>query len=286
MSYNYNNQNPFEADTSYEMGNFKNQGSDFFDDINRFKQSLSDYSDLINRIDSAQKSLLGEYDEEKEFNLKRQIDSLLTEINSKQNDLKSQLTKLMKSTGGDSIKKTQAEAVREEFLGLISRFSVNQSNHKTQNKQQVARQYKIIKPDATDLELNQAVQQYEDGNGEQLFTQALLNTNRKGEAKAALSEVQDRHLELLKIEKSMQELAQLFHDMEDLVIEQDENIQMIDNNIQKAQTDVEHGLAQADKAVDSARKARSKKRWCIFILILIILIIIGAVVGGVVGSQK
>ena len=267
------------------MGNYKSQGTDFFGDISHFKQSLGDYSDLISQIDSAQKSLLGEYDEEKEFNLKRQIDGLLTEINSKQNDLKAQLSRLMKSTGGDDIKKTQAESVKEDFLKLINQFSLNQSNHKNQNKQQVARQYKIIKPDATDMELNQAVQQYEDGNGEQLFTQALLNTNRKGEAKAALSEVQDRHQELLKIEKSMQELAQLFQDMEDLVVEQDENIQMIDENIQKAQTDVEHGLAQADKAVDSARKARSKKRWCIFILILIILIAIAAIVGGVVGSQ-
>ena len=41
----------------------------------------------------------------------------------------------------------------------------------------------------------------------------LLNTNRYGESKAAYREVQERHKDIQKIERTLAELAQLFNDV-------------------------------------------------------------------------
>jgi t-SNARE complex subunit (syntaxin) len=41
----------------------------------------------------------------------------------------------------------------------------------------------------------------------------LLNTSRYGESKAAYREVQERHKDIQKIERTLAELAQLFNDV-------------------------------------------------------------------------
>lgn len=107
---------------------------------------------------------------------------------------------------------------------------------------------------------------------------ALLNANRRGEAKTALAEVQQRHQELLKLEKTMAELTQLFNDMEQLVIEQQENIEVIDKQVENAQQDVEQGVGHTNKAVKSARRARKNKIRCIIILALVLAIVVVVIV--------
>ena len=82
----------------------------------------------------------------------------------------------------------------------------------------------------------------------------------------------------------MAELTQLFHDMEELVIEQDQPIQQIDEQIGAAQHDIEQGVGHTNKAVVSAKKARRKRLWC-FIICLIIVIIIAVILGAYFGTK-
>lgn len=82
----------------------------------------------------------------------------------------------------------------------------------------------------------------------------------------------------------MAELTQLFHDMEELVIEQDQPIQQIEEQVAAAQHDIEQGVGHTNKAVKSAKSARKKKLWCLGICLLIA-IILAAVLGGYFGSR-
>ena len=68
-------------------------------------------------------------------------------------------------------------------------------------------------------------------------------------------------------------MTQLFHDMEELVIEQDQPIQQIEQQVHDAQHDIEQGVGHTQKAVVSAKKARRKKLWCFFIILLIVVIL-------------
>lgn len=163
---------------------------------------------------------------------------------------------------------------------MIQDYRLIEAKNKEQTKDQAARQYQIIKPDATEEEIKAVV---EDGS-QQYFQQALMQSNRRGEARSVLNEVQVRHRELLKLEKTMAELTQLFHDMEELVIEQDQPIQQIEEQVAAAQHDIEQGVGHTNKAVKSAKSARKKKLWCLGICLLIA-IILAAVLGGYFGSR-
>lgn len=85
-----------------------------------------------------------------------------------------------------------------------------------------------MKPDASPEEVKAVVN---DDQGGEIFSQAvsillnevvvlilmcisqLLNSNRYGEARTAYREVQERHEDIKRIEKTITELAQLFNDV-------------------------------------------------------------------------
>lgn len=239
----YNNGN------SYELGNYKySSGEDdfvsFMNEIQDINNSLDQYQNLINLIANKQRQLIQELDlnEEDGDYSTRQVDALVAEAQSMQVDLKNRIKNVQQQavTSHDQAKIDQAETSRKRFLDLIQEYRMIESNNREQTKQQSERQYKIIKPDATPQEIKAAV---EDGDSSQYFQQALMQSNRRGEARTVLNEVQARHRELLKLEKTMAELTQLFHDMEELVVEQDQAIQQIDEQVGGAQHDIEQGLA-------------------------------------------
>ncbi|CAK7895155.1 protein Sso1p [[Candida] anglica] len=271
MAYNNNN--------SYELGNYKySSGEDdfvsFMNEIQDINNSLDQYQNLINLIANKQRSLVQELDlneEDGDYN-SRQVDALVAEAQSMQTDLKHRIKNVQQQavSSRDQAKIDQAETSRKRFLDLIQEYRMIESNNREQNRQQAERQYRIVKPDATNEEVKVAL---EEGDSSQYFQQALMQSNRRGEARTVLNEVQARHRELLKLEKTMAELTQLFHDMEELVVEQDQAIQQIDEQVGSAQHDIEQGVGHTNKAVVSAKKARKKRKWCFFICVIIVCII-------------
>ena len=93
----------------------------------------------------------------------------------------------------------------------------------------------------------------------------IFKQTRRGEARSALQEVQARHTEIQRIEKTIVELAELFNQMEQLVTEQ----QTMVDNIDMRGEEVVHNVGKAQDelggAVDKARAARRKKWWCLLI---------------------
>lgn len=133
----------------------------------------------------------------------------------------------------------------------------------------------IVFPEATDEEVQKAIA---DGEGSQIFAEAVLSSNRRGQAEAALNEVQSRHRDIQQISRTMNELAELFDDMQQLVAEQEPIVATIENKAQEAQQDIEGGVAQTNKAVKSARAMRKKKWWCLLVLVIIAVILIAVLV--------
>ncbi|CAK9439636.1 uncharacterized protein LODBEIA_P37360 [Lodderomyces beijingensis] len=257
----------------------------FMNEVQDINAQLDSYSNIINLIDNKQKSFLYNIDlndEDTEYS-SQQIDSLVGEAQSLQLDLKARIKNVQVQAvhAKDQTQVDQAETCRKRFLDLIQDYRLVEAKNKEQSKEQAARQYQIIKPDATREEINAVVEE----GGTQYFQQALLQSNRRGEARAVLDEVQVRHRELLKLEKTMAELTQLFHDMEELVIEQDQPIQQIEEQVGTAQHDIEQGVGHTDKAVKSAKSARKKKLWCLAIVIICIIIVV-VIIAAYFGSRK
>ncbi|CCD26669.1 syntaxin NDAI_0I01000 [Naumovozyma dairenensis CBS 421] len=264
-----------------------NNGNDFIQFMNRINeinQDLEIYERNINEIEKLQRQLLIQVNEEEESSIRYQLDNIVSQTSSLQNQLKFNIKDAQREGLHDTNKQTQAENSRQKFLKLIQDYRIIESNYKDENKQQAKRQYLIVQPEATEEEVENAIS---DTNGQQIFSQALLNANRRGEAKTALAEVQARHQELLQLEKSMAELNQLFNDMEQLVIEQQENVEVIDKNVEDAQEDVEQGVGHTNKAVKSARRARRNKIRCAIICFIIFaIVVVVVVVPSVVETRK
>ncbi|KAJ8141141.1 hypothetical protein OXX79_002630 [Metschnikowia pulcherrima] len=288
----YNGNVPGHNTNSYEMGAFKYEEEDdfvgFMNEIQDINLQLDNYANLVNLISTKQKNHLQDLDlnddGEGDYATK-QIDSLVLEASSLQTELKSRIKNVQSQAAQSRSpqKAAQAETTRNKFLDLIQRYRLTESNNREQTKIHAERQYRIVKPDATPEEIQAVV---EDGSSnQQIFQQAIMQSNRRGEARTVLNEVQVRHRELLKLEKTMAELTQLFHDMEELVVEQDQPIQQIEEQIDTAQHDIEQGVGHTNKAVVSAKKARKKKLWCFFICLLIV-VILALILGLYFGLKK
>jgi len=135
---------------------------------------------------------------------------------------------------------------------------------------------KIVKPGATQQEIDEAL---ESGNT-QIFAQEILS-ERHSKAKDALSYVENRHKDILRLEQSIQELHQLFLDMAILVESQGELIDQIEYNVSQS-------VAYTRKAVEELRGANKyqkksrKKLCCIVVILLIVLVVLGG--GGIIAG--
>lgn len=69
---------------------------------------------------------------------------------------------------------------------------------------QMARQYRIIHPDASDDEVRKAV---EDPSREQMFITALMQGDRRGEAQTVLKYISQRHNDIQQIEEDLKALV-------------------------------------------------------------------------------
>ncbi|KAG5636807.1 hypothetical protein H0H81_006795 [Sphagnurus paluster] len=294
-SYQSRRANPYaqQDDRGYEMSDVKdsktelapNSGGDrmtgFYAEISSLQDTLRTFNDNVARIGDLHSRSLNNMDDSAAQRNASQLDELVEDTSALSATLKRRIKDLERQAGpgrDGQIRKQQTALVKSKFVEAIQNYQTVEQQYRTKYKQRMERQFKIVKPDATPEEVRAVVN---DEQGGQIFSQALLSSNRYGESKAAYREVQERHEDIKRIEKTLGELAQLFNDMSVLVEQQDETINTIEAQANTVAQDTEAGLGYTEKAVVSARAAR-KKRWICFIIILIVLIIVGVVVGVVV----
>jgi len=251
--------------------------SEFYTEISSIQDSLKSFNDSVTRIGELHSRSLDNTDDAAAQRVAQQLDELIADTSALSNMLKRRIKALERQPGSGrdaQIRKQQTGLVKQKFVEAIQNYQSVEQQYRTKYKQRMERQFKIVKPDASAEEIKAVVN---DDQGGQIFSQALMNSNRYGEARSAYREVQERHEDIKRIEKTLTELAQLFNDMSVMVEQQDEQINVIETTAASIEKDTEAGLGYTEKAVVSARAAR-KKRWICAILAAIIIIIIIIVV--------
>ncbi|WWC87744.1 uncharacterized protein L201_002636 [Kwoniella dendrophila CBS 6074] len=252
-------------------------GADFWAELSTTNTLLGQLQDQIGQVRQAHQASLASTDPGA-----RAYASELNDVaRDKREETKNQIKKLYKLAKGDKAQKTQAEGVKTRFQSLLQEHQVIEKEFRKKVKDRAERQYRIVNPQATEDEIRQVTE----SDNPQIFSQALLSSNRYGDARNAYREVQERHAEIQKIEKTLTELAQMFSEMSMLVEQQDETIVNVETQAQGVDTDIKAGYDQTTKAVDSARKARRKKWICFWICVLIIAIL-ALVLGIYFGTKK
>ncbi|KAG0360175.1 Plasma membrane t-SNARE, secretory vesicle fusion [Podila minutissima] len=259
-----------------------NEGS-FFTEVTSIQEEIARVNQNIDRIEQLHdQSVNAVASEEQASHLARQLEGITADTTQLSNRIKKrikdiELTNLRNPNSADiELRRTQAATLKQKFLTTLRRFQNAESEARKKYQGRMERQYKIVKPDATAQEIQQVLA----SDNQQIFAQSVLQSSRYGDANRALREVQTRHDDIKKIERtitvptqSQQELHQLFVDMETLVTEQAEVINVIDDNTQKTDTHLHDANNQIDIAIDNAEGARRKKWICLFITIIIIAIL-------------
>ncbi|WVF67089.1 hypothetical protein IAT40_001834 [Kwoniella sp. CBS 6097] len=252
-------------------------GGDFWSELTTTNTLLGQLQEQIQAVRSAHQSSLTSTDPQ----AAAYASQLNDQARNQREECKIQIKKLYKLAKGDRAQKTQAEGVKTRFQSLLQEHQVIEKEFRGKVKARAERQYRIVNPQATEEEVRQVTE----SDNPQVFTQALLNSNRYGAAKSAYREVQERHAEIQKIEKTLTELAQMFSEMAMLVEQQDETIVNVETQAQGVDNDIKQGYEQTSKAVEHAKKARRKK-WICFFIFLAIIAILALVLGIYFGVTK
>ncbi|KAH6608940.1 syntaxin 1b 2 3 [Trichoderma cornu-damae] len=266
--------------TAVEMAPLtQNAGSMAREDPNAIRNECRDISSSVRQVEASleqikvlQSRVLSDVDSSSSSQSNRQLDALTTETMATYRSLAERVrTVKSKPEGRSAMNSGHVDRVDREVKAVITKYQTVESEFQASVKQQMGRQYRIVRPDATDEEVQAAVD--DTGNG-QIFSQAMMQSDRQGRARAALSAVQDRHKELLKIEQQMTELFQLMQDLDTLVVQQDAAIVQIEQKGEEIVDNLDKGNEEIAVAVTTARATRKKKWICLGIVVAIIAIVL------------
>ncbi|KAK3812718.1 MAG: t-SNARE [Linnemannia elongata] len=293
----YNNQQQFAQQTQYqqpqqqqqqfpppvriEMSNVSATSSDdmnaFFAEVTAINEDITKLEQNITQIEELHDiSLNSVSSEDQAARTNRQLEGITTDTTQLSNRIKRRIKDIelanlrLAKSPNIQIRSTQAKSLKDKFLKTLRRYQSSESEARKKYQGRMERQYKIVKPDATPAEIAQATE----SDNPQIFAQSVLQSTRYGDANRALREVQSRHDDIKKIEKTIVELNQLFIDMETLVTEQAEVMNTIEENTQQTDTHLVSGNKEVDIAITNAIGARRKKWICFFISLILIIIIV------------
>jgi hypothetical protein len=112
------------------------------------------------------------------------------------------------SSAESRIRGNLQSVLSRKFMETMSEYNECQQKYKSLYQEKAKRQYLIVKPNATDAEVEQVIS----GESKSVFADSMMSGGQQ-----ALNEMQDRHKDIVKLENSIRELHQLFVDMATMV---------------------------------------------------------------------
>lgn len=240
--------------------------------INHLSTSISTIATLHQRILSSPESASG--------TASSQLESLITQTQIQNTQITAAIKNLEKdaardAAGNNSFKKSQVATLKRGFREQLSEYENEERSYRERYRDAIARQYRVVKPDATEDEVQEAAEA--DWGDEGVF-QTALKSNRSTAAYTVLDTVRTRHHDIQRIERTLQELARLFEQLNEVVEVQGEMVANVENRADAVKNETERANAEIGKAVVSARR-RQRLKWWLVGVIIAILVILGLVLG-------
>ncbi|KAI9325710.1 t-SNARE, partial [Zopfochytrium polystomum] len=243
-----------------------------------FLQQQAAVSELIrlinanaNEITSLNRRSLNEVSQS--FQIRQRIESL-NETTTRLIETARAGVKIMKQSkrGDKSIPQKHYITSLENLRTAVQHFYNAQKEVRASNRDQIVRQYKIAKPDATDEEVRDAV----DSGRTDVFASAIVS-GRIQNRQQVLGQVQERQKALEKLAQSMEELVGLVQELGTLIEEQQGTVDKTDAQMEDTVNNFRRANENLGEAATSAGNAR-KNQWRIFWIVLIIVVIIAAII--------
>jgi len=164
---------------------------------------------------------------------------------------------------------TQVASQTKRFSEVWSSYNESQLEFRKKSKATLIKAAKIT--GITNLTDDKIEEMIDEGHTDGLFGGNLHATVQAEKDK--LLALQSRHGEFMKLEKQIEEVAQLFKEIAVLVESQGEMVDNIYQNVLNAEVLVEKGKDNLEQAEKSQKSARKKKAICFAILFVVILIV-------------
>ncbi|PAA92647.1 hypothetical protein BOX15_Mlig016078g1 [Macrostomum lignano] len=261
---------------------------EFFEQVEGIREMIDKIQEHVNEVKMKHSSILASPNQDEK--MKEELEELMSEIKKAANKVRGKLKVIEqnieqeetsnKSSADLRIRKTQYSTISRKFIEVMSDYNKAQIDYRDACKGRIKRQMEIAGRETTNDELENML---ESGNPA-IFTQGIMTDTQQ--AKQSLADIEARHEDIMKLEKSIKELHDMFLDMAMLVESQGEMIDRIEFNVQQAVDYIETAKQDTKKAVKYQSKARRKKICLIVTAIVVLLIIIAIIVGSVVGTRQ
>nr|XP_023440275.1 syntaxin-3 isoform X2 [Dasypus novemcinctus] len=202
---------------------------------------------------------------------KDDLEQLTAEIKKRANSVRNKLKSMerhieedeIRSSADLRIRKSQHSVLSRKFVEVMTKYNEAQVDFRERSKGRIQRQLEITGKKTTDEELEEML---ESGNPA-IFTSGIIDSQI---SRQALSEIEGRHKDIVRLESSIKELHDMFMDIAMLVENQGEMLDNIELNVMHTVDHVEKARDETKKAVkyqSQARKVRLhclQRRKCIF----------------------
>jgi len=259
-------------------------GDSLIQEADAINAGINSLRNNVKSLEIQQKQALFALTPDQTAKYSQEIQRLTDDTNSLTHKVKGQIDVLRRSADstGDNMKHNMAERQAGKFTEVLQQYQKAQTEYANKVKSKMAQKVRIVKPDATDAQIDEAI---ENGKVEQMFVQTTLDQSHlTSQAKNALAYVQDRHRDILAIEMSIKELNRLFVDMAVMVESQGVILGHIEDNVNSAILSTSDGTDKLRATVAIQKKSRKKMYIIIIILVIIIIVTLGSTLGSLASS--
>ncbi|XP_064620409.1 syntaxin isoform X4 [Lineus longissimus] len=259
---------------------------EFFEQVEEIRGMIDTIATKVDDVKKKHSAILSAPQTDEK--VKSELEELMSDIKKTANKVRGKLKVIEqnieqeehsnKSSADLRIRKTQHATLSRKFVEVMNDYNACQIDYRERCKGRIQRQLEITGKTTTNEELEDML---ESGNPA-IFTQGIITETQQ--AKQSLADIEARHADIMKLEKSIKELHDMFMDMAMLVESQGEMIDRVEYNVEQSVNYVETAVADTKKAVKYQSSARRKKI-IIMICLVILVVVILSTVGGVLGVK-
>ncbi|RUS19982.1 t-SNARE [Endogone sp. FLAS-F59071] len=249
----------------------------FLDEVANIQDTIRSVQDNIGRIRSQQANILETSNDNEQARVAQQLEQLNNDTQHTLTNIKNRIKAIEPNprVPDFSIRKVQFANLTKTFMETIEKYRNVEVDFQRSESRVFERQIRIANPHATQQDIDTAISDAQQGRP--IFTRTLAQLtdgNRRAQADDTLKAVQDRHEDIRKLAKTIEELSQLFQDMAAIVEQQGKMVDQIEVNTEVAVSELEKGNKELTVAVTTARATRNKRWICLAIAIVVLIIII------------
>ncbi|CAH8446631.1 unnamed protein product [Schistosoma rodhaini] len=259
--------------------------NDFFSQVEEIRNLIERVQSLVDNVKNKHSDILSSPNQDEAT--KAQLEDAMAEIKTIAHRVRAKLKQMEMNIEYDEnsdrtsadlrIRKTQYSTISRNFIEVMTDYNKAQVAFRDACKNRIKRQMEIAERKISNEELEDML---ESGNPA-IFTQEIMTDTQQ--AKQSLADIEARHQDIMKLEKSIKELHDMFMDMAMLVESQGEMIDRIEYNVEQAVDYIESAKADTKKAVKYQSSARKKMIIIGICVAILICIIVGTIVGMVPG---